>query len=158
MTHTSMTPVNPRLHTVRRRFVALIAASATALGLLAATAMPSRADVDDKDLTKLLLGVAIAAILANEFSKKKDRADEHQGPVIVGPRPPHGKPARIPAACAIEVTGFRHDRTGYSESCLQSYSIRNLPYYCAVPARIYGRPDRLFPASCLKQAGFHLRR
>jgi hypothetical protein len=151
-----MTPVNPRLRTLRRRFVALIAASATALGLLAASAMPSRAEVDGKDLTKLLLGVAIAAIIANELSKDKD--DDAKPPVVVGPGTPHAGQARIPAACAIQVTGLRNDRTGYSESCLKSYSIRNLPYHCAVTARIYGRPDRLFPASCLKQAGFRLGR
>ena len=151
-----MTTVNPRLRTLRHRFVALIAASATALGLLAASAMPTRAEVDGKDLTKLLLGVAIAAIIANELSKNND--DDDKGPVVVKPRPGHGSPNRIPAACAIAVTGLRHDRTGYSESCLQSYSIRNLPYYCAVSARIYGRPDRLFPASCLKKAGFRLGR
>ncbi len=157
MTHIAAnTVVHPRLRNLRRRFVALITAGATALGLLAASAVPSRAEVDGKDLTKLLLGVAIAAIVANALSDNNDRDDEK--PVVVNPRPQHGKPGRVPAACAIKVTGLRHDRTGYSESCLQSYNVRNLPYHCAVSARIYGHPDRLFPASCLRDAGFRMPR
>jgi hypothetical protein len=151
-----MTTVNPRLRTLRGRFIALIAASATALGLIAASAVPSRAEVSGKDVTKLLLGVAIAAIIANELSKDNDRDDDP--PVVVNPRPPQGHGKRLPSACAIEVTGLRHDRTGYSDNCLASYGFRNLPQHCAVSARVYGRPDRLYPASCLVNAGYRLGR
>jgi hypothetical protein len=151
-----MSPVNERIRAARSRFVALIAASATALGVITATAMPVRAEVDHRDLTKLLLGVAIAAIIANELSKKND--DDPEPPVVVGPGTHGGGQGRIPGACAIEVTGLRHDRVGYTGSCLASYGFRNLPQYCAVHARVYGRPDRLYPASCLRDAGYRLGR
>lgn len=148
-----MTHVNPRLRTLRGRFIALIAVSATVLGLIAGSAIPARAATDSKDLGKFLFGLAAIALIVKAIDdNKRDDAP----PVVVEPNPPHVKPTRIPATCAIEVTGLSHDRTGYSESCLRSYAIRNLPLDCAVSARIYGRPDRLFPASCLVDAGFVL--
>ncbi len=153
---TAMSPVNERLRTMRIRFIALVAASATALGVIVASAVPSRAEVNDKDLLKLLLGVAAVAIIANELKKDKDD-DDDEPPVVVKPGPsPHGK--RLPSACAIEVTGLRRDRIGYSGNCLESYGFRRLPNHCAVSARVYGRPDRLYPASCLRDAGYRLGR
>jgi hypothetical protein len=163
-----MTPVNPRLRTLRGRFVALIAASATVIGLIAASAVPARADPDSEDIAKLLFGIATVAIIANELKRKNDRDNDDDDrnywlkykdkdkPVIVIPKHRRDEGRRIPGDCAIEVRGLRHDRIAYSESCLASYGFRNLPRYCAVQARIYGHPDRLYPASCLAREGYRV--
>ncbi len=155
-----MAQMNPRLRTLRGRFVALIAASAVALGLIAASAVPARAETDGQDIGRILFGLAAIALIAKALDKKDDKPKPPV--VVVPPKPPHPPivigPNRVPAACAIEVTGLGRDRIGYTESCLQSYGFRNLPQNCAVAARIYGRPDRLFPKSCLEKAGYRLGR
>lgn len=155
-----MSPVNPRYRTLRSRFVALIAASGVVLGLLAASAVPSRAEGNaegNKNLMKFLLGVAAVALIANEL--KKDDDDESDEPeVVLIPNPDKGRAKPIPAACAIEFDLGSEDHVGYSGTCLKPYGFRGLPRDCAVEMRIFGRPDLLYPATCLTDAGFRLGR
>ena len=144
---------------ISRRLVAVVAAAATALGLLASTAIPARADSDD--LAKALAALAIVGIIANEASKKRRQQQVYQPQPQPYPQPhPHPQPShapRVPSVCAIEISGNSGTATVYGESCLrdEGFSYR-LPQYCARSARIYGRNDRIYSDQCLRDAGFRV--
>lgn len=144
---------------IGRRLVATVAAAATALGLLAGSAIPARAD--NGDLAKALAAIAIVGIIANEASKNRR---QQQQPVYQ-PQPypypqQHPQPTRaprVPSVCAIEISGNSGTATVYGERCLrdEGFSYR-LPQYCARSARIYGQTDRIYSDQCLRDAGFRV--
>lgn len=142
-----MSPYNERLRHLRHRFVALIAVSAMTLAVFVASAAPSRADSDTRKLMTFLFGAAALAILANEL-KDKDKKDS---PPVVVPEKPKG--TLLPAACAIEVP-VKDSKRAYTASCLRSYGFGRLPGHCAVSARVYGQPEWIYPAKCMRAAGF----
>jgi hypothetical protein len=141
---------------ISRRLVAIIAAGVTALGLLASTAVPARADSDD--LAKALAALAIVGIIANEAKKSRERAraQQHHNPYPLHQPQPTRHP-RVPSVCAIEISGNSGTATVYGERCLreQGFTFR-LPEYCARTARIYGRNDRIYSDQCLRDAGFRV--
>lgn len=156
----------PALRAGLRRATAGLAATATAAALMtAATAAPARAG--ERDLAKLLVGIAAVALIAKAIDDRRDRREarretppEDPGrphPPFV-PREPRAEDPRIPGDCALEVRGGRGDRLAYGESCLVSYGFRDLPRSCAYEATIFGRADRLYPSACLRDAGFRLPR
>ena len=101
--------------TVGRRIVATIAAAATALGLLAATAIPARADNDD--LAKALAALAIVGIIASQANKNRQRAQP-----VVPHQPYQPQPVRhprVPSVCAIEIAGNSGTATVYGERCMR---------------------------------------
>jgi hypothetical protein len=147
----AMSPVNARLRTLRNRFLALVAAGATALGLFAASAAPVKAETDNGAFFRFLLGAAALAIIVHELDDDDDDSDK---PVVIDPG--NGSGRNVPAACALEIDGMEHGRVAYSQNCLRSYNFRKLPVHCSFEARVWGKPDRLFPARCLRQAGFRL--
>ena len=133
-----------------RRLVALVAAAATALGLLAGTAVPARADNDD--LAKALAALAIVGIIAHQANKNRPR------PPVYEPYQPRPTSApRVPSVCAIEISGQSGTATVYGERCLrdEGFSYR-LPQHCARSARIYGQNDRIYSDQCLRDAGFRV--
>lgn len=136
---------------ISRRLVAVVAAAATALGLLAGTAIPARAD--SNDMVKALAALAIVGIIANQASKNRQRA-QAQTPHY--PPQPTALP-RVPSVCAIEISGNSGTATVYGERCLrdEGFSYR-LPQYCARTARIYGQNDRIYSDQCLRDAGFRV--
>ncbi|MCU0816500.1 MAG: hypothetical protein MUF74_08525 [Cypionkella sp.] len=130
------------------RLVATLVAGATALSLLAATAVPARADDSGEQLAKALLAAIAIGAIVHQVDKNKRRAE---APVEV--RDPRG--LRLPRVCAIEVTGNRRNTTVYGERCLREEGVRaRLPRHCAFEARIYGKTERLYPETCLREAGF----
>ena len=143
---------------ISRRMVAVVAAAATALGLLASTAIPARADSDD--LAKALAALAIVGIIANETKKSRERerarAQQHHNPYPQYQPQPTRQP-RVPSVCAIEISGNSGTATVYGESCLRDEGFNyRLPQYCARTARIYGRNDRIYSDQCLRDAGFRV--
>jgi hypothetical protein len=143
---------------ISRRMIAVVAAAATALGLLASTAIPARADNDD--LAKALAALAIVGIIVNESKKSRERdrarAQQHHNPYPQYQPQPTLQP-RVPSVCAIEISGNSGTAVVYGESCLreQGFNFR-LPQYCARTARIYGRNDRIYSDQCLRDAGFRV--
>lgn len=141
---------------ISRRLVAVVAAAATALGLLAGTSVPARADNDD--LAKALAALAIVGIIASQTNRNRGQQFQY------APREPHPshhpRPARlprIPATCAIEISGNSGTATVYGENCLRQQGINaRLPEYCARTARIYGQRDRIYSDQCLREAGFRV--
>lgn len=151
------------------RLVAGLTAIVMALALVAATSTPARADRQSDNLAKALAAIAVIGIIANQASKDRgdDRVDVHQPPRPDRPRydPPrgghgHGKPPRVPSACAIEIDSA-HSRTVtvFGERCLreEGFSAR-LPQDCARSVRIYGQRDRIYSEQCLRDAGFRIGR
>lgn len=136
---------------ISRRMIALVAAAATALGLLAGSAVPARADNDD--LAKALAALAIVGIIAHQANKNRPR---------VQPQQPHYAPQparapRVPSVCAIEITGNTGTATVYGERCLRDEGFDwRLPQHCARTARIYGQNDRIYSDQCLRDAGFRV--
>ncbi|NPD14348.1 hypothetical protein HOY34_03925 [Xinfangfangia sp. D13-10-4-6] len=65
---------------------------------------------------------------------------------------------RVPSVCAVQIEGRDGGFRWYSASCMRNYGIRgNLPHNCALQASIFGQRDQLFPADCLRRAGYDLR-
>jgi hypothetical protein len=141
---------------ISRRLVAVVAAAAIALGLLASTAIPARADSDD--LAKALAALAIVGIIANESKKSRERAraqQHHNPPPQYYPQPT--RQPRVPSVCAIEISGNSGTAIVYGERCLRDEGFNfRLPQYCARTARIYGQNDRIYSDQCLRDAGFRV--
>lgn len=147
----------PATRNPARRLVALVAAAATALGLLAGTAIPARADNDD--LAKALAALAIVGIIAHQANKNRTRAPAYQpyDPYTPQPQPQPTRAPRVPATCAIEIQGNAGTATVFGERCLRSEGFDwRLPQHCARTARIYGQNDRIYSDQCLRDAGFRV--
>lgn len=129
-----------------RRMANLVTAVAVALSLLLASALPVRAGGRD-DLAKAL----IAAIVIGALLHSTNKGNAAPPPA---PQPQPVQRPRIPAVCAIAINS---QRRVFSENCLrrEAFSYR-LPGHCASEARIYGRPDRIYGAECLRSAGFRV--
>ncbi len=132
----------------RSRLMALIIAGATALAMIAASAVPAQAERNN-DALKALAAIAALALIAKAVK------DNHHG--NGHPRPPQTR--RVPAICAIEIGSGRGSVTGYTERCLREEGFTyRLPTGCATAIRVYGRTDKFYPEQCLRQAGFVTRR
>lgn len=141
-----------------RRLGALITAGAAVLAIVLATALPARAAPDGEDIAKTLLGLAIIGAIANSIDDKdnhKGRGDRYKPAPVPPKRDTHA--GRIPATCAIQITGKKRDAVVYSENCLRRSGLtKRLPYHCGTEAKIYGRWDTVFSAKCLRDAGFRV--
>lgn len=140
---------------IGRRMIVIVAAAATALGLLAGTSVPARADNDD--LAKALAALAIVGILAGQGNRAQARQFQDTPRYDHGHKPRPVRHPRVPATCAIEISGQSGTATVYGENCLrqQGFDYR-LPEYCARSARIYGQRDRIYSDQCLREAGFRV--
>ena len=157
-----------------RRVITAFAAGATALSLIANSALPARADDRSDDMLKALIALGAVGIIAHEIDKKNDRDDRK-----VRDRGPYGdwdddgtrqrnrpydprwpRASRIPSVCAIEIDrgrGRGHDGTVYSERCLRREGVEaRLPRDCALEVRTRGRTERVYSENCLRRAGFRI--
>lgn len=147
-----------------RRFAAGVTAAAAMAALVLSTALPARAKVEGDDLAKALIAALVIGAIVHETKKKDDPAP------VPAPVPAHGSghddrhdglhPERpvIPRVCAIEIEGERRAIQLYPESCLRDEGVGGpLPRDCATRATIFGMPDRVYGADCLRDAGFRLR-
>lgn len=128
----------------RRRFVATLAAVATALGLMTAAAVPARADTDTDQIAKWVAGIAVLALIADAVDDKKDRKEKaHRDPVkqpVQGwqgnnwhPQPIHPHP------------GHGYDQgNGYG----QGHGWGNRPPVVVTPARPPVRVEPQLPRLC----------
>lgn len=149
---TAIAPFMPRttLRPLRRAAGALIAAI-TVLALMAASAVPARADRQSDNLAKAV----VAAIAIGAIVHSIDKGRARPAPV---PQPPvQVRNPRVPSVCAIEISGARRDVTVYPERCLrrEGFDYR-LPRHCANEARVFGRTDRVYSEHCLRNAGFRV--
>lgn len=156
-----------------RRVAGGVLAAVTVLALLAASAVPARADrLTDATLAQLTPPV-VEAILHPLNQAPVTLAPLSQAPVsplavVHSPKPQSRPPVavtppvevrspRVPAVCAVEVSGARRNLTVYPERCLRREGFEfRLPRYCAYEARVFGRMDRVYTESCLRDAGFRV--
>lgn len=136
-----------------RRLVLALTAGAMAMSLMAATALPARADDSGDRIAKAIVAAIAIGAIANAIEKDKRRTPR------VDPVPVHRpRVSVLPDTCAIEVMGQRRNVTVYPERCLRREGVSGrLPAHCAREARIYGRTDRIYSETCLLDAGFRVR-
>lgn len=135
-----------------------------AISLLAATAMPSHAERRDNDLAKIIAGALVIGLIAKTIDDNKDR--KKPKPHTPQPHRPHPQPypeptyqPRVPSVCSISIDSNSGDAvTMYSETCLRREGFDYRLPRCARDVRIYGQPDRVYSAQCLRDAGFRLSR
>lgn len=128
----------------RSRIMALLIAMVTATAMIAASALPARADRND-DTLKALAAIAAIALIAKAVKDKKHN-NGHPAPV---------QSRRVPSVCAIEIGSGRGSVVGYAERCLREEGFNyRLPSGCSTNIRIYGRTDKFYPEQCLRNAGF----
>lgn len=164
-----------------RRFIATLAAGATAFALMtAAAAVPARASGSD-DLAKALAAVAAIAIIGAAVNdNRKDKAKAHiphhppqqvhrrhreadrweahrhrdQGKHYRGDR---FRAVTLPANCAVQMGGRHGPQTAYLARCLDRAGIdRNLPRRCEIPVRLRGQRTTAYDEGCLIGAGFRV--
>lgn len=167
----------PRLAAVaRRRFVATLAATATALGLMTAAAVPARAETDAETVAKWVAGLAVLAIIADAVEDdRKDKARPAPHPVAPDwrgvnrhpPRSPQSQPA-YPAPAPIyrqpvhppypQGHGWGHPQRPPVVVTPVRPPVRvepQLPRRCRVEVQGIRGEDRAYVESCLRGQGFH---
>jgi hypothetical protein len=139
----------------------------------------------DKDLFKLLAGVAAVAVIASAVNQNQRRAAgvSRNQPLNPFPRIPgtqaedywqnqsrdddgytwnsrsDRRGPRIPAACALEFDGGPRPVTYYAETCLKREGVSYaLPQYCAEQIRSRDWQGRVYEAECLRDAGYRTER
>ncbi|WP_022702299.1 hypothetical protein [Pseudorhodobacter ferrugineus] len=139
-----------------RRFTATLAATATALALMTAAAVPARADIRGDDLAKALAAIAAVAIIGSTLNNNKSsRAAEVHQPRYRDVPPRHRRATILPAHCAVEVRGRRHSSVAYPERCLRRAGIdQRLPRQCEIDIHSRGRDRTAYDQNCLLNSGF----
>lgn len=127
-----------------RKFATRLTGGALAVALVMGAALPAKADRDD--VAKALVGALVLGVIVNELDDRP-RAD---------PARDRGRGNRVPAVCAISIDGAERSVTLYSENCLRREGVGRLPRECANYATIFGQEDRVYAATCLRDAGFRL--
>lgn len=165
-----------------RRFTATVAATATALALMTAAAVPARADTLGDDFAKALAALAAIAIVGSAVSHRNDDRRDHQ---VVVPKKPRGeewshsrgyekgksrrkghrKPRHkaratvLPAQCAVEISNRRFSSVVYTERCLRYAGMdARLPRRCETTVVSRGRTRTAFEQNCLLNSGFRTQR
>lgn len=132
-----------------RRVVGSLLVAATVLALLATSAVPTRADGRSEQLAPAL----VTAVTARAVPMGRAASNLATG------RPVEVRSPRMPAVCAVEISGARRNVTVYPERCLRRTGFDyRLPRQCAYEARISGRIDRVYAAPCLRDFGFSVGR
>lgn len=152
-----------------RRFVATVAAAATALALMTAGAMPARASTETDNFAKAIAALAAIAIIGSAIndSNRKNKAVAPQprrdsdrydrdGRYNRDNRHDRRQQARIlPQECAVEVRSRRRSQTLYVGRCLNRNGVtRQLPQQCATQVYLRNRPVTAYDEACLRDAGF----
>lgn len=160
-------PADGRKSSPLKKLMTGLTAAAVAVSLLAASAVPSRADQRGDDLAKALAAALILGAIVNGI----DNNNAPKPTPHPTPKPKPTKQPRVPGICAIEIDStergdHRGDRnrdrnrtvTVYSERCLRSEGFNYRLPNCARDIRIYGKRDRIYSEQCLRDAGFRLDR
>jgi hypothetical protein len=134
-----------------RRLMIVLTAAVTALSVMAASALPARADRSGDDLAKAVIAAIAIGAIVHSIDKNRTR------PAPVPQPPVQVRNPRVPSVCGIEIAGVRRNVTVYPERCLrrEGFDYR-LPRQCAHDARIFGRMDRVYSEDCLRNAGFRI--
>lgn len=130
----------------------MIIAGATALSLAFAGVTPAQAD--ERDIARLLAGIAAVAIIAKVIDDRRDRR------AAVPVAPPRPRYDLLPADCIVDVPSRGRDVRVLGSRCLQrNYRhFAALPQACEVNLRGHGNRRSGFDIGCLRNAGFEIGR
>ncbi len=130
----------------------MIIAGATALSLAFAGVTPAQAD--QRDIARLLAGIATVAIIAKVIDDRRDRRAAVPAP------PPRPRYEALPADCIVDVRTRGRDVRVLGSRCLQrNYRDFNaLPQACEIELRGRGNRRSGFDIGCLRNAGFEIGR
>lgn len=141
-----------------RRFAATLAATAAALAIMTAAAMPARADNRSDDVAKALAAIAAVAIIGSALRDNDNddrRATPAHSPRYKQDRQRNHRATILPNQCAVEIRGRRHSSVAYTERCLRRAGIdRRLPRQCEVAIQMRGRDRTAYDRDCLLDSGF----
>lgn len=120
---------------------------------------PAVAAPDGEDYAKILLGLAVAGIIAKKIQDdREDRAREEaarrQPPPIHDPHP-HRR-GELPARCAFDARTDYGWATVYGRQCLQRSGVRveRLPRECSLRIRTDRGNRQAYDAQCLSYSGY----
>ncbi|MDN5787345.1 hypothetical protein [Pseudorhodobacter sp.] len=146
-----------------RRFIGTVAAAAMTLALMTVAAVPARANGRSDDFAKAAAAVAAIVIIGSALNDRHGSRRQDATPPRYQPdyprRPHHSRLSPLPARCAVEVRGRRHNSVAYPENCLRRNGVdRHLPRRCEVA--ISGRRGNrsAYEQNCLLNSGFSLPR
>ncbi len=161
-----------------RKLMTGLTAAALALTLLAAAAVPARADRASDNLAKALAAALVIGAIVNGIDNNNDRVevrDRGQNDGWDNGRDQdwqnrdwrdgrghshkYGRQPRVPQACAFRLKG-KHSRSAlvYSERCLRQQGFTYRLPDCGHSLRVQGKRDRVYSEQCLIGAGFSLGR
>lgn len=139
---------------MRKQFTAMVVSAA--LAATSFTATPARAD---EDVFKVLGGLVVLGILANQIEKNKDRRDARQTTrnTTVYTRPVAPKVVkRAPSRCVREQWTHRGTREVYGARCMQRHARTQLPQACLRQNQTNSGPRYFYAPRCLRQNGWRL--
>ncbi len=148
---------------IKSRLIALVAATALALGVAApASALNER----EQNALALILGAVALGAIINDANKKKNRPtvsrygndyydDDRRGDDRDRWHRKHQRV--IPAQCSFQVRGSHGRRDVVSARCLSEFGMgRNLPRECAFDVRAGHDTRRVYGARCLMENGYRI--
>ena len=143
---------------MRKQFVATLVSAA--LAATSFTATPARAD---EDVLKVLGGLVVLGVIANQIDKRNDRKAAQQrarNTTIHTPRyAPSVKTSRIkraPSRCVREQWTHRGIREVYGARCMQTHAKAQLPQACLRQNQTNSGPRYFYAPRCLRQNGWRL--
>jgi hypothetical protein len=160
--------------TAARRFTITLAATATALALMTAAAVPARAENRQDNVAAALAAVAAIAIIGVALNENDGRRDHRANAAPPPPRVVHsprelrndGRRHRhasdryapvLPAQCAVQVRDRRQISVAYTERCLRRSGVEGrLPRQCEVSLDARGRTRTAYDQNCLLNSGFRV--
>ncbi len=144
---------------MKKQFVAMVVSAALAVTSFSAT--PARAD---EDVFKVLGGLVVLGILANQIEKNKDRKAAAQAPARngtvytqrLGPSVKKRAAKRAPSRCVREQWTHRGTREVYGARCMQRHARAQLPQNCLRQNQTNSGPRYFYAPRCLRQNGWRL--
>ncbi|MEM7472874.1 MAG: hypothetical protein AAF340_16100 [Pseudomonadota bacterium] len=143
---------------MKKQFIAMVLSSALAATSLTAT--PARAD---EDVFKVLGGLVVLGILANQIEKNKERNVARQPArnstvytQRIGPPVTRRAAKLAPSRCVREQWTHRGTREVYGARCMQSHAKAQLPQNCLRQNKTNSGPRYFYAPRCLRQNGWRL--
>ena len=143
---------------MRNQFAAIVVSAA--LAATSFTATPARAD---EDVFKVLGGLVVLGILANQIEKNKERKaappPARSGTVYtqrLGPSISSRAVKRAPSRCVREQWTHRGTREVYGARCMQRHATAQLPQACLRQNQTNSGPRYFYAPRCLRKNGWRL--
>lgn len=142
--------MTPSLASLRRPLLTGLTALSIAVGGLAASAVPARAQSSD-DLLRFLAGAAAVAVIVHAWDRNRSSGSSSGNGAHYGTN-------TLPEYCRETLRRGRSDLDVYNAQCLREAGLRNLPGRCEQTVRTDRGQRRVFSRQCLLEAGYRAER